>query len=288
MMSEMNKKEFLLITSKNIKEKYLQNECSKEVARLLKLEPTFDWDMITVIDLSFLNIIHIVGLRLLKNVKHLTLAQNKIKTIENLDSFTKLEHLDLSYNRILNITNIDHMTKLKCLNLASNKISELKNLEKNTQLNTFFINDNNINDINEIFYLKRFKYLKFLYVSNNPATDDARQEIIDQFPYLNYLDAIKVTDQERKSTNKPEDNRSSESVKYLDTQPDVTVLAEAFLYVTDGRQFISYLFKQDNDGKILSQWNTTVRSAFITYKKQMNKHAVYVYNMSLEKYEFMK
>lgn len=287
-MSETGRKEFLLLTSKDIKERYLNKHCTKEVARLLLLEPVFDWKMITEIDLSFLNIIHIVGLRILTNVKHLTLARNKIKTIENLDACTKLEHLDLSYNRITKIANVEHLTELKCLNLAENKISEINNLDNNAQLVSFFIGRNDIADIDQIFYLKRFKDLEFLDVSNNAATagEGARQQIIDRMPNLLYVDAIKVTDPERKSAVRKKSKDAGSAERVVNATADAAAPDEdAFLYDTDGKQFLSHLFKDDYDGKILSKWNTTVRSAFVRYKKKMNKQAIRAYDASLERYD---
>lgn len=280
-----NVDKYPLLTLEYVKYLYLQKQCSKEVARLLSLEPEFNWKMITQIELNALNIIHIVSLRLLSNLKHLSLAQNNIRKIENLNYLTKLEHLDLSYNKITKITNLEKLTAITFLSLAGNNISELNNLDELSQLQTFFICDNMISDINQIIYLQRFKELKFLDVLNNPANiKNSRQQIIDILPNLKYLNSIYVTDLERKFINASDDANSLKNNNSLDISQESVNLKDAFLYDTDGKQFILHMHNEDDDGKILCKWNITVQRSFEKYKKNISKHAINLCNTSLEKY----
>lgn len=270
-----------VISSEIIKKAYLKHECSKDVARILSLEQEFDWRIITKLNLSLLNIVHIVGLRLVTNLECLTLSHNKIKKIENLDCLTKLEELNLSYNRITTIENLDHLTKLTVLSLSGNNISELKNLDNCLQLQAFYISHNEITDINQIFYLKRFKYLQCLESSNNPATDGNRQIIVDQFPKLIYLDHKHITAEERSLPNETNDEYSLAGSEVLG---DSNVMHKAFLNEKDGLQFFDYLYDEDVEGELLSKWNSTVKAAFAKYKKQITDSAMELYNTSLEKY----
>lgn len=270
-----------VISSEIIKKSYLKHECSKDVALILSLEQEFDWQIIKKLNLSLLNIVHIVGLRLITNLECLTLSHNKIKKIENLDCLTKLEELNLSYNRITTIENLDHLTKLNILSLSGNKISELKNLDNSLQLQAFYISNNEITDINQIYYLKRFKYLQCMDLSNNPATNNNRQLIVDQFPKLTYLDNVHITAEERSSTIEINDEYSLAGSEILG---DSNLIYKAFLNETDGIQFFNYLYHEDLDGELLSKWNSTVRGAFATYKKQITDSAMELYNTSLQKY----
>jgi len=270
-----------VISSEIIKKSYLKHECSKEVALILSLEQEFDWQIITKLNLSLLNIVHIVGLRLVTNLECLTLSHNNIKKIENLDCLVKLQELSLSYNRITTIENLDNLIKLNVLSLSGNNISELKNLDNNTQLQAFYISHNEITDINQIFYLKRFKYLECMELSNNPATENNRQLIVDQFPKLIYLDNKHITAEERSLPVKTKDEYSLAGSEVLGNSD---IIHKAFLKETDGIQFFNYLYHEDVDGELLSKWNSTVKAAFEKDKKQITDSAIGLYNTSLQKY----
>ncbi|XP_060860159.1 dynein regulatory complex subunit 3 [Metopolophium dirhodum] len=269
-----------VISSELIKKSYLKHECSKEVALILSLEQEFDWLIITKLNLSLLNIVHIVGLRLVTNLECLTLSHNKIKKIENLDCLVKLEELNLSYNRITTIENLDHLTKLNVLSLSGNHISELKNLDNSQQLQAFYISHNEITDINQIFYLKRFKYLQCMELSNNPATGNNRQLIVDQFPKLIYLDNKYITTEER---SLPVETNDEYSLAGSEVLGDSNIIHKAFLNENDGIQFFNYLYYGDVDGELLSKWNSTVKVAFEKYKKQITDSAMELFNTSLQK-----
>ncbi|KAL4127254.1 hypothetical protein QTP88_011433 [Uroleucon formosanum] len=269
-----------VISSELIKKSYLKHECSKEVALILSLEQEFDWLIITKLNLSLLNIVHIVGLRLVTNLECLTLSHNKIKKIENLDCLLKLEELNLSYNRITTIENLDHLTKLNVLSLSGNNISELKNLDNSSQLQAFYISHNKITDINQIFYLKRFKYLQCMELSNNRATDNNRQLIIDNFPKLIYLDNKYITAEER---SLPVETNDEYSLTGSEVLGDSNIVHKAFLNESDGTQFFNYLYSEDVDGELLSKWNSTVKVAFAKYKKQITESAMELFNTSIQK-----
>jgi len=270
-----------VISSELIKKSYLKHECSNEVALILSLEQEFDWLIITKLNLSLLNIVHIVGLRLVTNLECLTLSHNKIKKIENLDCLMKLEELNLSHNRITTIENLDNLTKLIVLNLSGNHISELKNLDNSPQLQAFYISHNEITDINQIFYLKRFKYLQCMELSNNPATDHNRQLIVDQFPKLIYLDNKHITAEER---SLPVETNDEYSLAGSEVLGDSNIIHKAFLNENDGIQFFNYLYHGDVDGELLKKWNSTVKVAFEKYKKQITNSAMELFNTSLQKY----
>ena len=56
----------------------------------------------------------------------LSLANNNIKTIENLNQNVHLEHLDLSGNEITTTADLSFLKNLKTLLLHNNKINSLR------------------------------------------------------------------------------------------------------------------------------------------------------------------
>lgn len=286
-----------IISSVYIKEHFLKNQPNEEISRLLSSEPNFNWDLIVKLDLSLKGVLHISGLRLPTNLRHLKIAQNHIQKIENLDSLVKLEHLDLSFNEINKIENLDLLTNLTLLNLAGNLITEIENLDNNSLLENFFINDNSINDINNFLYLKKFKKLISIEVSNNPATADTvntRNYISCRFPRLNYLNGRYISDQERLSAGVLEPEVMSK-IKSLDlTQTLADNAAEerskeienhklAFVEHLNGESFIDYLYKNDLDGKQLKSLNMEVKLAYEEYEKTIIEITMNIFQMGMEK-----
>lgn len=277
MFTEMYHLKFLILSSDFIKNVYLNKHCTHEVARLLSLEQEFDWNIITELDLSSLNILHIVGLRLVTNLKSLRLAHNQIKKIKNLNWLTKLENLDLSLNRLTEIENLESLKSLKYLNVSGNRISELKNLEENAALETFLVNDNIIADVNQIFYMRRFKFLRFMSVANNAFTvddDSFRQLIVEHFPNLHFLNNKRITEQDRPL----QDHHNSANSKASKETARLAFLTDA-----DGERYFEHLFDDDDDGILLSKWNAAVTEAFESYAKKITETSLTMYHTSLKK-----
>lgn len=274
-----------IVTPALIKKLYLKYNCSKQVAAILRSTSGFEWSMITKLDLSSMNILNIVGLKLVSNLKYLILSHNRIQKIENLDWLTMLEHLDLSLNRIKKIENLDNLTTLKFLSLANNQISTLENLDKNIQLMTIYVDNNNLTEFEQIMQLDCLNHLQYLNVSKNPATSDnaCRQVIIERMPNLLYLNNSRILNEERPPVvdQVPKDSLSVVDTNVLENEE---VISRAFLYDTDGRNFIKHLYKNDGDGLLLSKWNQTVQEGFDNYVKNMTKNAMILYKTCLKKY----
>lgn len=273
-----------IVTPALIKKLYLKQHCTKKVSDILKSTSGFEWSMITKLDLSSLNILNILGLRLASNLKYLRLSQNRIHKIENLEWLTLLEHLDLSLNKITKIENLEKLTALKFLSLANNEISTLENIDENIQLTTINVSNNNLTEFGQIMQLDRFKRLQFLNVSNNPVTTDStcRPIIIERMPHLLYLNDSRVLDEERP----PVIQLSKDAISAVDTNvlDDQEVITNAFLNETDGKSFINHLYRNDGDGLLLCKWNQVVQEGFDTYVKNMTKSAMVLYRTCLKKY----
>lgn len=133
--------------------------------------------------------------------------------------------------------------------------------------------------------LDRFKHLQYLDVSKNPATSDdaCRQIIIERMPNLVYLNNRRILDNERPPVD---DQVPKDALSMVDTNvsEDEEVLRRAFLYDTDGKNFINHLYRNDGDGLLLSKWNSTVQESFENYVNNMTKNAMILYNTCLKKY----
>lgn len=280
MLKETKCLKFLIPSSEFIKNEYLNRQCASEVARLLSSEPKFDWSVITELDLSSSNILHIVGLSMVTSLRSLRLAHNRISKIENLNRLVKLESLDLSLNRLTDIENLDGLAALRHLNVAGNRISELRNLDGNARLETFAADDNRITDVGQIFYMQRFEFLWSMNVANNAfATgddDSFRQLIAERFPRLHYLNNVRVTEPDRP----PSAHNSAANARTLDE-----TARAAFLTDFDGKRFVDHLLDGDDDGILLSKWNATVAEAFETYKTKITDAALTMCHASLKKYD---
>lgn len=283
-MAEPNSLQFLILSSETIKNAYLK-QCDKELSRLLMLEPEFDWKIVTRVDLSFLNVVHICNFTLVTNLEYLKLTQNKIQKIENLDMLVKLRTLDLSYNKISKIENLEKLTALTFISLAGNNISKLENLDAISQLQTLFINDNAITDTNELFYLTRFKYLQVLDTLNNPATKcftladlEASMQLRNvKFPSLRYFNTKRLSD----FTVHLPVNESEHSLAQL--PDDRNKKRQEILNDAIGKQLIYNMFKDRGVSQILSKLNRETKNAFLTCKKQMTNHMNTLYNICLKR-----
>uniref|UniRef100_A0A8C2E5Q0 Protein phosphatase 1, regulatory (inhibitor) subunit 7 n=1 Tax=Cyprinus carpio TaxID=7962 RepID=A0A8C2E5Q0_CYPCA len=157
-------------------------------------ESPVDMDTITLdpdeedVDLVHCRIGKIEGLEVLRKAKTISLRQNLIKRIENLDSLvsliiksnfllikesekikmqldvsfnllrkiegldclTKIKKLFLLHNKITSIANLDQMTSLQMLELGSNRIRVIENLDSLTTLESLFLGTNKISQLQNL------------------------------------------------------------------------------------------------------------------------------------------
>ncbi|MEP7110863.1 MAG: leucine-rich repeat protein [Ferruginibacter sp.] len=89
----------------------------------------------------------IKNLDALARLHSLDLSINKLSKINNLDALSNLQTLDLSSNQISGLENLDALVNLQSLDLSSNQISELKNLGALVNLQTIHLGSNGIDRI---------------------------------------------------------------------------------------------------------------------------------------------
>lgn len=69
----------------------------------------------------------------------LSLQNNRVVKIENLDKLVNLTELYLSENGIEKIENLEHNTKVETLDIAKNRIKLIENIGKLTEMDEFWV-----------------------------------------------------------------------------------------------------------------------------------------------------
>ncbi|CAH1991339.1 unnamed protein product [Acanthoscelides obtectus] len=120
------------------------------------------------------------------------------KTIEHLNTNTKLEYLDLSENSISYVSDLSYLKNLKELYLHKNKINHLGQCDRflPSSLTTLTLANNNIADLNEISRLAHLVNLTKISIANNPCVNMTGNNIgFDYRPFvINWCLNVSVID----------------------------------------------------------------------------------------------
>lgn len=143
------------------------------------------WSKILEIDLSINNIVEIdETIRLVPNLRSLTLNQNKITSINNLQSLTNLVYLNISANLLVSCDALHtKLGNIKTLILSQNGISSLKGFAKLYSLETLDVSCNQITDVEEVRYIGELPCLENLILTGNAVatTVDYRIKALEHF-----------------------------------------------------------------------------------------------------------
>lgn len=121
---------------------------------------------------------------LVPNLETLTLTQNKISTISNLQGLTKLTYLNISANFLITCENLHtKIGNVKSLILSQNKISSLQGFSKLYSLETLDISCNSITDTEEVKHIGELPCLENLILTGNTVatTVDYRIRALEHF-----------------------------------------------------------------------------------------------------------
>uniref|UniRef100_A0A3Q3W139 Dynein regulatory complex subunit 3 n=1 Tax=Mola mola TaxID=94237 RepID=A0A3Q3W139_MOLML len=149
-----------------------------------------NFSSISKLRLNYRNIVRIDHLWEFTSLVRLDLNTNLIEKIEGLERLVNLTWLNLSFNRIEKIEGLESLGKLQLMNLNNNRISVLENMDTLKELTNFSIAGNRVGELDNVLYLRKFKKLYTLNLSENPVTneDDYRLHITAYFPHLTFLD----------------------------------------------------------------------------------------------------
>lgn len=127
----------------------------------------------------------IEGLTSNKSLTLLSLRQNQIQKIENLDNL-HLEELNLSQNDIKRITGLSRLPCLKTLDLSKNHIEHLVGLQAIESLRFLNLSLNNIVKVLQLQFIERLGLLTELDFSYNPIQNKKhyRSQVLYHIPQL--------------------------------------------------------------------------------------------------------
>lgn len=118
------------------------------------------------------------------NLENLTLIQNKITSINNLQGLTKLTYLNISSNLLIASDNLHtKLGNIKTLILSQNSIQSLQGFAKLYSLETLDISCNKITDIEEVGHIGDLPCLENLILTGNAVatTVDYRIKALEHF-----------------------------------------------------------------------------------------------------------
>ncbi|KAK7484639.1 hypothetical protein BaRGS_00024047, partial [Batillaria attramentaria] len=211
-------------------------------------------------------ILKIDGLWEFTRLTKLQLDNNIIEKIEGMDMLVNLVWLDLSFNNIEVIEGLDCLTKLTDLTLYNNRISRMENMDTLVDLQVFSIGNNDLKELENITYLRRFKKLKTLNLSNNPFCefDNYKQYVAAFLPHLEFLDYRLLDDQtkaaayERHMIQVEEmlDNEKKAQARQDEADRRASELElhkKAFVEYLDGPQLFESMYSEDAEGQKLEE-----------------------------------
>ncbi|KAK2960594.1 putative Dynein regulatory complex subunit 3 [Blattamonas nauphoetae] len=129
--------------------------------------------------LSFKHLRTIENLQGFTKLTVLKLDNNNIAKIDNLTTLVTLEELDLSFNKITEIPKqggLETLTNLRELSLFANQIKDISPLSKNTSLQMLSVGNNDIEELETIKPLRSLRNLQALTLSGNPISHDQDYE----------------------------------------------------------------------------------------------------------------
>ncbi|KAL8008711.1 putative leucine-rich repeat domain superfamily [Plasmopara halstedii] len=223
----------LLEGEESLRQLYLQNNTIQKIDNLLSLPN------LIFLDLCNNHIEKLENLHHVPNLRVLMMGSNRLTIIENLECLKKLDVLDLHSNKIEQMQNLNDLKELRILNLAGNLISTVESIDKLMQLTELNLRRNRISSIKAIGALPS---LSRVYLSNNNLetfdsieplfqvvsinelrldlngctsnVKEYRARMIRNFPSLNNLDSVILTDADREEAFlQTADNKGIDTVK---------------------------------------------------------------------------
>lgn len=202
----------------------------------------------------------------LTGLTKLSMCNNMIEKIENIETLINLKELDLSFNEIECIENLEELIHLETLTLYSNRIKLIENMLTLRKLHIFSIGRNEIEDRETIFHLRRIKTLRSINMAENKCSDepDFRYFLALFLPQVTYYEYKRISEDERntgleyfsqrlKEVIENEAQEIAQEEKEEAERCEAELYAESFIEFLGSRQLFDSLFEKDVEGKILLQ-----------------------------------
>lgn len=124
-----------------------------------------------------------------------TLTADLILLRAKTDKLSNIKNLNLWGNELENVKVLRDMCNVEVLSLSVNKIGTLRDFAHCTKLTELYLRKNSITDLREVNFLANLKYLRVLWLWDNPCSDHPlyRPFIIKMIPNLVKLDNTAIT-----------------------------------------------------------------------------------------------
>eukprot|EP00434_Breviolum_minutum_P034441 symbB.v1.2.030485.t1/scaffold3434.1/size111337/10 len=143
------------------------------------------------------------GLKGNHELRMLDLSENFILMLQNLDDLD-LRTLSLAQNKLSSLEGVQRLSKLHCLDVRHNHITTIAALkaEDIPRLRKLRLAENRISHMREVDQLASFTFLSELYMHPNPMSQlpQYRAQVLHRLPRLRQLDSQQVTPEERVKT----------------------------------------------------------------------------------------
>lgn len=137
--------------------KVLDLKNNSGISSLKPLEKLIDLEGLKFSDTDVMDL---VAIKDLKNLRELNCARNPVRSLEPLATLTKLETLDCSNTQIDNLEYIQNLTNIKVLKVSGTKIKNLKYLEKLHKLKHLEFSSTAVRWLKPIMELNNMKTIK--------------------------------------------------------------------------------------------------------------------------------
>lgn len=275
----------------------VEEQGPKEEAGKIAKSEGIDFGDVDSLRLDFKNILKIDGLWEFVNLTKLQLDNNIIEKMEGLDMLVNLVWLDLSFNNIEVIEGLDTLTKLEDLTLYNNRISRIENMDALLNLQVFSIGNNDLKELENITYLRRFKRLKTLNLSNNPfcELDNYKQYVAAFLPHLEFLD-YRLMDEQTKAAayerhqiqiEEMLDNEKKAQAKEEEAQKkakEFEVHKKAYVELMDGPHLFESMYSDDVEGQRLKEM-PGVDEILVVFSEKFTAICQQIFQYGLQEFE---
>ncbi|KRT82924.1 hypothetical protein AMK59_4841, partial [Oryctes borbonicus] len=129
-----------------------------------------------------------------KLTEEMVIARTKISDL------SKVKRLNCWGSELVDVSILRRMPSVEVLSLSINRIESLEDFQYCKKLEELYIRQNNIHDLNEVYYLKDLPNLKNLWLGENLCAnvEGYRLAVLWVLPHLQKLDNVAVTAEEIK------------------------------------------------------------------------------------------
>ncbi|KAK9752631.1 hypothetical protein QE152_g4136 [Popillia japonica] len=132
------------------------------------------------------------------------LTEEMVVLRTKISDLSKIKRLNCWGSELVDVSLLRRMSSVQVLSLSINKIENLEDFQYCKKLEELYIRQNNIKDLNQVYYLKNLANLKHLWLGENPCAnvEGYRLAVLWVLPHLQKLDNIPVSPEEVKEAQR--------------------------------------------------------------------------------------